>query len=105
MLNIMLTMTFTLVMISGSLLMLLMSGLMVVWLSIRSLGLVLLGVVFMLMPLAKLGSLGGGSLGFASTFADGGGETCRLFCSIPGPLQTVQRAEILGCSGCPARMP
>ena len=27
---------------------------------------------------------------------DGAGEACRLFCSFPGPLQTVQRAEILG---------
>ena len=25
---------------------------------------------------------------------DGAGEACRLYCSIPGPLQTVQRAEI-----------
>ena len=27
---------------------------------------------------------------------DGAGEACRLYCSIPGPLQTVQRAEIWG---------
>ena len=25
---------------------------------------------------------------------DGGGERCRMYCSIPGPLQSVQRAEI-----------
>ena len=25
---------------------------------------------------------------------DGAGEACRLYCSVPGPLQTVQRAEI-----------
>ena len=27
---------------------------------------------------------------------DGAGEACGLYCSIPGPLQTVQRAEIWG---------
>ena len=27
---------------------------------------------------------------------DGGGERCRMYCSLPGPLQTVQRAEIWG---------
>ena len=27
---------------------------------------------------------------------DGAGEACRLYCSVPGPLQTVQRAEIWG---------
>ena len=27
---------------------------------------------------------------------DGAGEACRLYCSIPGPLETVQRAEIWG---------
>ena len=27
---------------------------------------------------------------------DGGGEKCRMYCSIPGPLQSVQRAEIWG---------
>ena len=27
---------------------------------------------------------------------DGAGEACRLYCSIPGPLQTMQRAEIWG---------
>ena len=26
----------------------------------------------------------------------GGGEGCRLFCSVPGPLQSVQRAELWG---------
>ena len=26
----------------------------------------------------------------------GGGERCRMYCSVPGPLQTVQRAEIWG---------
>ena len=29
---------------------------------------------------------------------DGAGEACRLYCSIPGPLQTLQRAEIWGVS-------
>ena len=27
---------------------------------------------------------------------DGGGEACRLYCSVPGPLQSVQRAELWG---------
>ena len=37
-----------------------------------------------------------GSPGFGSSINDGAGEACRLYCSIPGPLQTVQRAEIWG---------
>ena len=31
---------------------------------------------------------------------DGGGQRCRMYCSVPGPLQTVQRAEIWGGFGC-----
>ena len=27
---------------------------------------------------------------------EGRGEQCRVFCSVPGPLQTVQRDELLG---------
>ena len=30
---------------------------------------------------------------------DGGGERCRMYCSVPGPLQSVQRAEIWGGGG------
>ena len=35
-----------------------------------------------------------GHLDFLPPLPDGAGEACRLYCSIPGPLQTVQRAEI-----------
>ena len=37
-----------------------------------------------------------GQLDLLPPLPDGCGEVCRLFCSIPGPLQTVQRAEIWG---------
>ena len=37
-----------------------------------------------------------GHLDLLPPLPDGAGEACRLYCSIPGPLQTVQRAEILG---------
>ena len=35
-----------------------------------------------------------GHLDLLPPLPDGAGEACRLYCSIPGPLQTVQRAEI-----------
>ena len=35
-----------------------------------------------------------GHLDLLHPLPDGAGEACRLYCSIPGPLQTVQRAEI-----------
>ena len=37
-----------------------------------------------------------GASGFASSLPFGAGEACRLYCSVSGPLQTVQRAEIWG---------
>ena len=37
-----------------------------------------------------------GHLDLLPPLPDGAGEACRLYCSIPGPLQTVQRAEIWG---------
>ena len=37
-----------------------------------------------------------GHLDLLPPLPDGGSERCRLFCSIPGPLQSVQRAEICG---------
>ena len=37
-----------------------------------------------------------GHLDLLPPLPDGAGEGCRLYCSIPGPLQTVQRAEIWG---------
>ena len=37
-----------------------------------------------------------GHLDLLPPLPDGAGETCRLYCSVPGPLQTVQRAEIWG---------
>ena len=37
-----------------------------------------------------------GHLDLLPPLPDGAGEACRLFCSIPGSLQTVQRAEIWG---------
>ena len=73
----------------------LMSGLMVVWWLIRSLGLVWLGVVFMLTLLVPFGLVGDGVIWiFLPPLPDGGSETCRLYCSVLGSLQTVQRAEI-----------
>ncbi len=38
----------------------------------------------------------GAHLDLLPPLLDGAGEACRLYCSIPGPLQTVQRAEIWG---------
>ena len=58
----MMVLTSSSVMVSVSLLMLLMFGLMVVWWSMRSLELVLLGVGFMLMRLVQLGLVGGGDI-------------------------------------------
>ena len=37
-----------------------------------------------------------GHLDLLPPLPDGAGEACRLYCSVPGPLQTVQRAEIWG---------
>ena len=37
-----------------------------------------------------------GHLDLLHPLPDGAGEACRLYCSVPGPLQTVQRAEIWG---------
>ena len=37
-----------------------------------------------------------GHLDLLPPLADGSGEACRLYCSVLGPLQTVQRAEIWG---------
>ena len=37
-----------------------------------------------------------GHLDLLAPLPDGAGEACRLYCSVPGPLQTVQRAEIWG---------
>ena len=37
-----------------------------------------------------------GHLDLLPSLPDGAGEACRLYCSIPGPLQTVQRAGIWG---------
>ena len=37
-----------------------------------------------------------GHLDLLPPLPDGAGEACTLCCSIPGPLQTVQRAEIWG---------
>ena len=37
-----------------------------------------------------------GHLDLLPPLPDGAGEVCRLYCSVPGPLQTVQRAEIWG---------
>ena len=65
-------------------LMFLMSGLMVVWFWTR----------LQVSPLQVRGSLhGGGHVDYARP--DGGeGLSCRGFCSVPGPLQTVQRAQL-----------
>ena len=38
----------------------------------------------------------GGQLDLLPPLPDGSGEACRLYCSVLGPLQTVQRAEIWG---------
>ena len=35
-----------------------------------------------------------GHLDLLPPLPNGAGEACRLYCSVPGPLQTVQRAEI-----------
>ena len=37
-----------------------------------------------------------GHLDLLLPLPDGAGEACRLYCSVPGPLQTVQRGEIWG---------
>ena len=37
-----------------------------------------------------------GHLDLLPPLRDDAGEACRLYCSIPGPLQAVQRAEIWG---------
>ena len=37
-----------------------------------------------------------GHLDLLPALPNGGGEVCRLYCSVPGPLQSVQRAEIWG---------
>ena len=37
-----------------------------------------------------------GHLDLLPPLPDGAGEACRLYFSVPGPLQTVQRAEIWG---------
>ena len=85
-----------LVMVSH-LLMLLMSGLLGVW----------SWMVFLAVGVAGCGVYGHasgaawfgrqwGHLDLLLPLPDGAGEACRLYCSIPGPLQTVQRAEIWG---------
>ena len=57
----------------------------------------LLGVVFMLI---ESGAAWFGRqwehLDLLPPLPDGSGEACRLYCSVLGPLQTVQRAEIWG---------
>ena len=35
---------------------------------------------------------------------DGESETCRLYCSVPGPLKSVQQDEIWECTSCIARI-
>ena len=37
-----------------------------------------------------------GHLDLLPPLPDGAGEACRLYCSVPGPLQSVQRAELWG---------
>ena len=56
----------------------------------------MLGVVFMLIVLVMLGLEGSGHLDLLPPLPDDAGEACRLYCSVLGPLQTVQRAEIWG---------
>ena len=78
------------------LLMLLMSGLMGVWSWMVLLALVLLVVVFMPMHLVLLGLVDSGHLDLLPPLPGDAGEACRLYCSIRGLLQTVQRTEIWG---------
>ena len=92
---IMLNMTTSLGMIGVSLLLLLMFGLMVVWWFMRSLevGVAGCGVYAHASGAAWFGRKWG-HLDLLPPLPDGVGEACRLYSSIPGPLQTVQRAEI-----------
>ena len=55
--------------------------------------------------LVLLGLADGGDIWIYSTpLPDGAGEACRLYCSVPGPLQTVQRAAfwevLVALQGC-----
>ena len=89
------------VMISVSFLMLLMSGLMVVWWFMRSRGSVSQGVGFTLMHLVLHGLVVSGVIWiyFLPCLNGGGGggcKACRLYCSVHGPIQSVQRAELWG---------
>ena len=75
----------------------LMFGLMVVLFVMRFLVLLGLVLVFMLACMLITGGTGvGGHFDDLGLTPDGLSSSCLGFCSLPGPLQTVQRAEFWG---------
>ena len=77
------------------LVMVLSFGLMVVWLLTRFLESESLVQGFMRIFRVLLGFFRRWAhLDLLPPLLDGRGERCRMYCSVPGPLQSVQRAEI-----------
>ena len=70
-----------------------MSGLMGAWFRIPSEVLVLRGLVFLLIFLVTNGLAGSGAIGMMMLVKAGANRSCRGYCSVPGPLESVQRAE------------
>ena len=75
-----------------------MSGLMGAWLRIRSLVLHRQVRGVLLVILVIFGPIVGGAILIDDISCDRAIGSCRGYCSVPGPLQTVQRAEFWGSS-------
>ena len=81
----------------GGLQMNLMFGLMVVWLMTRCLVFLVRGHCALLFGFVGFGLAGSGVIGMMMLVMVGSVvSACRGFCSVPGPLQTVQRVELWG---------
>ena len=76
-----------------------MFGLMVVWFWTRSLVFLPLVLGCLLTCLSFAGLIAGGVMLIVFSLFDFD-HSCRAFVSVPGPLQTVQRAELLGGHSC-----